>query len=65
MSIILSYLVMLCVMSYNVGIFISIIFGLTLSNFIFSNLKQKSTQNLDYYTTDYDVPAEKKPLVKK
>ena len=52
-------------MSYNVGIFISIIVGLTLSNFIFSNLKQKSTQNLDYYTTDYDVPAEKKPLVKK
>ena len=65
MSIILSYLVMLCVMSYNVGIFISIIVGLTLSNFIFSHLKQKSTQNLDYYTTDYDVPAEKKPLVKK
>ena len=64
-SVVLSYSVMLCVMSYNLGIFMSIITGLTLGNFVFSYLKQKQAQNLDYFTTDYNAPAEKKPLIKR
>ena len=64
-SVIMSYLVMLCVMSYNVGIFISAIVGLTSSHFIFSFLKRSAAKNLDYYTTDYNalVGGENKPLL--
>jgi hypothetical protein len=56
LSVTLAYGLMLCVMSYNTGIFIAAIFGLSIGHFIFSYLKLKSKMQLDYYTRDYTNP---------
>lgn len=46
-STVVSYMLMLVVMSFNGGLFLATIFGLTIGNAIFSNLKKKDNQTSD------------------
>ena len=55
LQLIIAYSLMLCVMSYNVGVFVATILGLTAGNFVFGYRKEQKLENIEYYIQDYKV----------
>ena len=56
-SVVIAYALMLCVMSYNGGVFVATILGLTTGHFVFSYLKNLKEKDMAYFMRDYTQPV--------
>ena len=58
-SVSLTYALMLCVMSFNAGVFFATILGITIGYFFFSYLKVVKEKEMTYFMRDYTIPVMK------